>query len=84
MKIGFIYNLGIEHCKIFGEKLQSCGRNPSIFLTSPYQRCRKTLEYIQNGWGVQAEIQEELLLANAVAGNDGLGHETLLNSGAFA
>ncbi len=66
-----------------GEKLREYGKIPRVFLTSPYQRCRKTLEYIQNGWGIEAKVDDDPILANAIAGNNELGQETLLNFGAF-
>lgn len=78
-----VFFLGVEHSKIFGEKLQNVGKRPGLFLTSTYQRCRKTLEFIQNGWGIEAEIREERLLANAFTENGRLAHHSLLSLGAY-
>jgi phosphohistidine phosphatase SixA len=74
---------GIQHCQVFGEKLRNAGKFPGTFLTSPYQRCQKTLEVIQNGWGVEAEICREPLLATAFTEDAQMFDESFLKFGAY-
>lgn len=83
MLIDLKFLTGIEHCKLFGEKLQMTGKVPGMFLTSPFERCEKTLKFIQSGWGVEAEIRREILLYNAFVEDIRTFDESFFKLGAY-